>query len=378
MHAKQLFPISALLFAFLLFCITTSTAAAEQFSNIPNPRLQGRWVVDTTASINANDLNKANAFCENLNRVNGVEMAVVIIHSTDGRTIESFATDLFNHWGIGNASKNDGMLFLIAKRDRKMRIELGKGITNRRNETIAAEILDDEVAPRFRADEFGEGLYAGAVLSAMDIFELEEEDFEFDQPAGIPAAAAGFIGGGGRFARGGNFPVKPLLLLGGLLGLGGVAFVGGRHYFRYRGRYCEECGNERVLLEEQQDDEFLERPEQTEERIGSADYDVWACLPCEEVIKLRYGRFFTRYSECPQCAYQTKFQIKRTIVAATRSYGGQVHVEEQCENCTFHDEYYYSTPRLPDNSSSSSGFGGGSGGGFSGGSSSGGGASGGW
>ena len=377
MHLKSLF----LVFVLSLICATTLTAAAQDFSSIPNPRLQGRWVVDKTGSIDAADLDKVNAFCENLNRVNEVEMAVVIINSTGGRSIESLATDLFNHWGIGNASKNDGMLFLIAKRDRKMRIELGKGITDRRTETIAAEILDEEVTPRFRADDFGEGIYAGTVLSAMDIFELEEEDFEFNAPTEIPAGAAGFAGGGGRFARGGNFPVKPLLLIGGLLGFGGIAFVGGRRYLRYRSRYCESCGNESVLLEEHQDDEFLEVPEQIEEHIRSADYDVWACLQCEEVVKLRYGSFFTRYSDCPQCTFQTKFKIKRTLITATRSHGGQIHVEERCKNCTYHYEDYYSTPRLPDNSSSSSsssGFGGGSGGGFSGGSSSGGGASGGW
>ncbi len=178
-----------------------------------------------------------------------------------------------------------------------------------------------------------------------------------------------------------NWP-SPYLLWG--LGLGGVglvgSFLGARHYLRYRQRSCDTCRLDRVLLTEVQDDDFLDKPEQLEESLGSVDYDVWACLECEDVVKLRYGRWFTRYSRCPECNYVTRFKIKRTILPATRRSSGLVEVTERCKNCTYRRTRRYSTPRLPSPSSGSrggvfsSGSGGSSGGGFS----SGGGASGRW
>ena len=139
----------------------------------------------------------------------------------------------------------------------------------------------------------------------------------------------------------------------GVLGLGGLVWF--RHFNRYRPRPCLVCGSKTVLLTEEQDDEFLDPPERLEERLGSVDYDVWACLHCDEVCKIRYGKWFTRYSQCPQCRYRTRSKITRTIVQATTTHGGRVRVDEDCENCPYHHTYSYSTPRLPKPSSSSSG-----------------------
>jgi uncharacterized membrane protein YgcG len=171
-----------------------------------------------------------------------------------------------------------------------------------------------------------------------------------------------------------------------VLGIGGVGLIGSffgvRHYLRYRSRMCETCRIDRVLLTEVQDDDFLNEPQRIEEKIGSVDYDVWACLECEDVVKLRYGRWLTRYSKCPKCSYVTRFKITKTVVRATTMNGGLVRVKEFCKHCDYHHTYTYATPRIPKSSSGSSGgsvfssgsSGRSSGGGFS----SGGGASGRW
>lgn len=168
------------------------------------------------------------------------------------------------------------------------------------------------------------------------------------------------------------------------IGIGGFGLIGSffgvRRYLRYRSRMCETCRLDRVLLTEVQDDEFLDKPQRIEEKIGSVDYDVWACLECEDVIKLRYGRWLTRYSRCPECSYVTRFKITETVVPATTMNGGLVRVKETCKHCDYQHTYTYATPRIQKRSSGSSGgsvLSGGSsssGGGFS----SGGGASGRW
>lgn len=173
-----------------------------------------------------------------------------------------------------------------------------------------------------------------------------------------------------------------------VFGIGGLGLIGSffgvRRYLRYRSRMCETCRIDRVLLTEVQDDDFLNEPQRIEEKIGSVDYDVWACLECEDVVKLRYGRWFTRYSRCPDCSYVTRFKITETVVRATTMNGGLVRVKEFCKHCDYHHVYTYSTPRIQKSSSGGgsvfSGGSGGSGGSSSsgGGFSSGGGASGRW
>ena len=168
-----------------------------------------------------------------------------------------------------------------------------------------------------------------------------------------------------------------------VFGIGGVGLIGSffgvRHYLRYRSRMCETCRIDRVLLTEVQDDDFLNKPQRIEEEIGSVDYDVWACLECEDVIKLRYGRWMTRYSRCPDCSYVTRFKITETVVPATTMNGGLVRVKEFCKHCDYHHVYTYSTPRIRKRSSGSGGgFSSGGSSSSSGGFSSGGGASGRW
>ncbi len=370
-------------------------AAYEEVNEIPNPRLDSGWVVDMTGSIGQDELARIDEFCESIHRSGGTEMAVVMIRTTGGKSVEAFALELFNLWQIGRAAENDGILFLVAKDDRSMRIELGDGIDGDDEQQIARQILDEEVTPRFRAGEYGKGLYDGAFSTAIRILSLAENEIanETNQPAEVsPVTQPPATDTGKRTAnpleagekQRGQRSTMPLWIGGGLLGLGSLLFIIGRYWLRYRKRLCERCETEMVLLEETQDDEFLESPEQTEERIGSVNYDVWACLTCDDVTKVRYGRFFTRYSKCPECGYITKFKITKTLIAATTRHAGRVHVEEQCVHCPYHHETSYATPRLSANPSSSS-FGRGghssagrSSGGFGGGRSSGGGASGRW
>lgn len=280
-----------------------------------------------------------------------------------------------------------------------MRIKLGAGIDTPEQQAAAKDILDNEVTPRFKANQFGEGLYAGTFSTALQVLSLAENDVSADLGAPAPNPAVSNLSNnsnrsanrnpglsGRRNVRKKETSALPFVLGGGALFVAICSLFAGRRWMRYRSRDCERCHNELVLLSEEQDDQFLEKPEVIEERIGSVDYDVWACLQCEEIMKLRYGRWFTRYSTCPSCTYKTKYEIKDTIVRANYSHGGRVRVDEYCENCPHRRTRHYSTPKLTKSKSSSggSGFGGsgrsGSRGGrsFGGGRTSGGGASGSW
>jgi uncharacterized protein len=150
---------------------------------------------------------------------------------------------------------------------------------------------------------------------------------------------------------------------------------------------CRACQVEMVMLDEAADDQHLDAGQQREERLGSVNYQVWACPSCDDVKRVRRGRWFSGYSRCPKCSYQTKSKVSKTIQVATTLQGGRVQVDEHCDHCSYHNTYTYGTPRLAQHTSSHrSGLGGFSSGGgrssrgsgFGGGRSSGRGASGRW
>lgn len=376
--------ISLLIFICLISIVPPSQSAlGQKHDEIPSPRNANPpgWVVDLTHSVPEFAVNQLNELCSEIHEFKNAELAVVVIRSTDGKFHRQYATDLFNHWGIGDSRANNGVLLFVALDDRKAELILGDGIDTAKTRAEAQKIMDQFIIPRFKKGDMPGALYGGAFGSARNILGINDLATKIPTNALVPEQGSRVRKS--RRSRG----IAPWMLFGGLALIGGVvALFGSRYWMRYGRRKCPECHFEMVMLGEDEDDEHLNKPERIEERIGSVDYDVWGCRSCEEVIKFRYGRFFTRYSSCPQCNYKTRSKIERTLRAATTSHGGRVRVDENCAHCDYRETYTYSTPRLQKSTSSGSGFssgggfsgGGGGGSGFGGGSSSGGGASGGW
>ena len=353
---------------------STSRPIATNPYNIESPRPDG-WIVDTSGILSNEAREHISQVCEEVHQRLGKEMTVVVINTTNGKHHRQFATDLFNYWGVGSSMKNDGVLLFAAMQDRQSELVLGDGVDSDENVRVAQQIMDHVVVPRFREDDPGSAMYEGIRACATRIYAVSD----LDAPPELPSAKLNRAALRKHQRRLG---LLPWLL--GVLGLAGVGSVfGGRYWMRYHQRYCESCQNKMILLSETEDDAHLDRGEIIEEQIGSVDYDVWACLGCKEVLKIRYGKLWTRYSTCPQCRYRTRGKVSRTIRQATTFRGGVVQVDESCQNCTYQHSHTYRTPRIAKVKTSSGGFGGSFGGGgsssgFGGGSSSGRGASGGW
>ena len=110
------------------------------------------------------------------------QIAVVTIKSLDGYSIEDKAVDLFKKLGIGQKGKDDGILFLIAPNDKKMRIEIGYGLEGILNDGKAGEILDKYVLPRFKAGAFSDGIVQGTAAIAYTIAGAENIQLTGSQP----------------------------------------------------------------------------------------------------------------------------------------------------------------------------------------------------
>ncbi len=89
------------------------------------------------------------------------EISVVTIDSLNGDTIETYAQKLFKEWGIGDKQKDNGLLFLVSKNDRKVRIEVGYGLEPILPDGLSGEILDKYVVPDFKAGNYDSGINAG-------------------------------------------------------------------------------------------------------------------------------------------------------------------------------------------------------------------------
>ena len=114
----------------LLFIIVSLLALAGPSADaavLPKPS-QREYIVDTAGIVSAEDRAQIEKIGEELREKTKAEIVVVTVATLDGTDIESYANELFRSWGIGDAKQSNGVLLLIAKDDRKFRIEVGYGL----------------------------------------------------------------------------------------------------------------------------------------------------------------------------------------------------------------------------------------------------------
>jgi uncharacterized protein len=144
----------ALFFAFL---ICSPFAASAQVSV---PALSGR-VVDQTGTLSASDAAALTQRLKDLETRKGSQVAVLIVPTTQPETIEEFSIRVAEAWKIGRKKIDDGALLVVAKNDRKLRIEVGYGLEGALPDVTARRIIDEIIVPRFKTGDFAGGISAG-------------------------------------------------------------------------------------------------------------------------------------------------------------------------------------------------------------------------
>jgi len=345
----------------LALLLATNARGAEPLGSIPNPRVKnGTWVTDTSATLDPKIVALLNERAAAFERDTTSEIAIVVIRSLDGVTIEEAAVKLFQMWGIGKKNRDNGLLFLWSTGDRRVRVEVGYGLEGALPDGKVGAILDQYVIPRFRANQFDQG-----VLDGVDALIAAARN----EPLALASPSTESYDGESE-----GWPIWLQAL--GLTPFGIASLVGFRKWRRRRPRRCPQCQTRMTRLDEAADDEQLSKGELAEERVGSVDYDVWQCPSCAHHFTLRYPRWLSQYDSCPQCHHRTRQSTTETVEPATTSGEGTARVTEICGFCTYKNEFTKTLPRLSESSSSSSSSGGGgSSSSFGGGSSGGGGAS---
>jgi uncharacterized protein len=107
-----------------------------------------------------------NSIAEQIEKKTGVQIAVVVISTTGQLSIEEYGVELFERWGIGQRNKDNGMLVLIALKDRKIRLEVGYGLEPILTDAICHQIIDGVFIPDFKKGETEKGIMSGTIAIA--------------------------------------------------------------------------------------------------------------------------------------------------------------------------------------------------------------------
>lgn len=124
------------------------------------PYLSGR-VNDTAAMIPTEVRTRIEGALKELEKQTGAQVAVLTIDSLDGEPLEDYTLRVAQTWKLGRKGVDDGVLLLIAKDERKMRIEVGYGLEPKLTDLQCKRILDDVIRPAFRNGDFGAGVESG-------------------------------------------------------------------------------------------------------------------------------------------------------------------------------------------------------------------------
>ena len=145
--------IATLWLAVLSFC----ALAAD--GRVPVPQLSAR-VTDFTGTLTRDQQAQLESQLAGLERDKGAQIAVLLVPTTQPESIEAFSIRVAEAWKIGRKGADDGILVIVAKNDRAVRIEVGYGLEGALPDAIAKRIIEERITPRFREGDFFGGLQA--------------------------------------------------------------------------------------------------------------------------------------------------------------------------------------------------------------------------
>lgn len=390
------------LFSIFVLVAGLNICLASDLESIPNPKLSNEHahVSDPDGILQSKTIEFLNYKLDSLEMSTGSEVAVVLVNSIGYQDIESFSTELFAKWGIGNKESNNGLLIFFVMDQKKLRFETGYGLEGVLPDAICKRIQTKEMVPWFRQGDYDTGFVMGVNRT---ISVLKGENFAEPAPKKINWAVAWAYAGGVYFLliiigliwillaeskiREQNKAVSnlaryrlmksekngiisimaiglPVLGLIGILLWGNAVFlvfllpvpltvIPANLYARmamFRLRHapmdCPECHGKMKLLSEKKEDAYLNLSQQFEEQLSAVDYDVFLCNDCgnEAIFTLDKP---SAYEECPKC--HTKAFIlhsKKVVVQPSFVNSGVERTTLKCKFCGYEENHNDKLPRI--------------------------------
>jgi uncharacterized protein len=152
-------------FLFLLLCLSTLPFSAGAFDV---PPAQG-YVNDFAGLLSPAARSQIETFLREFDASDSTQVVVVTVPDLQGEPVDMVALKFAETWQIGQKGKDNGALLLIGKEDRKMRIEVGRGLEGKLTDLLAGRIVDNEISPRFKQGDFDGGVAAGVSAIAQAV-----------------------------------------------------------------------------------------------------------------------------------------------------------------------------------------------------------------
>jgi len=175
--------------ALIIFSLALFLAVGFSARAYYNPGKPAAFVSDYAGVLDATQVSALENKLSQFNATTSSEIAVVIIESLEGDTIENFANKLFADWGIGKEKKDNGVLLLIATDDRRMRIETGYGLEGALPDATTNQIITKTLKPAFLNNDY----YGGVDKATDDIIAATYGEYSAEAGAGASNSAVGFM-----------------------------------------------------------------------------------------------------------------------------------------------------------------------------------------
>ncbi len=139
-------------------CATFVNASSPQPPDVPRD-----YVVDLAGVIRSDVTNELNTSLRTLEQKTTAQVLVLTVQSLDGQSIEEFALNTKEKWKLGQKGKDNGVLIVVALKDRKYRIEVGYGLEGVLPDSKVGSIGREYFVPNFKQGDYGAGIYAGTI-----------------------------------------------------------------------------------------------------------------------------------------------------------------------------------------------------------------------
>ena len=147
----------------IISAITTNVFAG---ANLPMP---SHYVEDYANVINQNDENSLNGILQELEQKTGTQYIILTVDTIGNTTIERFSIELAQKWKLGQKGKDNGMLFVLAKNDRKWRFEVGYGLEGFVTDAYCGRVGREVLRPYLQKGDYSRGIYLANLQIAQKI-----------------------------------------------------------------------------------------------------------------------------------------------------------------------------------------------------------------
>jgi uncharacterized protein len=180
------------LFSLLAFYLLVTSFT---FAQIKVPPHEGRWVHDEANVLSPSTVAQLEQVLKAERDSTSNQIAILIVPSLEGEDIDGFGIRVAEAWKAGSKENDNGVIFIIAIQERKMRIEVGQGLEGVLTDALSSRINRNEVAPQFRQGNYDAGVTAGT----MAIIQAIKGTYKGDGPV--------------RRKRGGKSPLTTIIII---------------------------------------------------------------------------------------------------------------------------------------------------------------------